>query len=122
MWDKIVSFIYALVINVILLIILIYSLNWVNTSKSKSTSTSATNEMLIDENAVDAEIERLKQEQQADKQKSEYDQIITESYLQQLAEQEQKTKQEIEVLKQRRLIEMQALEKLRQEAELAKEN
>lgn len=120
MWDKIVSFIYALIINVILLIILIYSLNWVNTSKSKSTST--TDEVLIDENAVDAEIKRLKQEQQAEQQKSEYDQIITESYLQQLSEQEQKTKQEIEALKQRRLIEMEALKKLRQETELAKDN
>jgi membrane protein involved in colicin uptake len=122
MWDKIVSFIYALIINAILLIILIYSLNWVNSSKSKSKSTSTTNEVLIDENAVGAEIERLKQVQEAETQKSEYDQIITESYLQQLAEQEQKTKQEIEALKQRRLVEMEALEKLRQEAELAKEN
>jgi membrane protein involved in colicin uptake len=122
MWDKIVSFIYALIINAILLIILIYSLNWVNSSKSKSKSTSTTDEVLIDENAVGAEIERLKQVQEAEKQKSEYDQIITESYLQQLVEQEQKTKQEIEALKQRRLVEMEALEKLRQEAELAKEN
>jgi membrane protein involved in colicin uptake len=122
MWDKIVSFIYALIINAILFTILIYSLNWLNTSKSKSKSTIITNEVIVDENAVGAEIERLKQVEQAEQQKSQYDQIITESYLEQLSQQEQKAIQEIEALKQRRLVEMEALEALRLEAKLVKDN
>jgi membrane protein involved in colicin uptake len=122
MWDKIVSFIYALIINAILFTILIYSLNWLNTSKSKSKSTIITNEVIVDENAVGAEIERLKQVEQAEQQKSQYDQIITESYLEQLSQQEQKAMQEIEALKQRRLVEMEALEALRLEAKLVKDN
>ena len=120
MWDKIVSFIYALIINAILFTILIYSLNWLNTSKSKSTT--ITNEIIVDENAVGAEIERLKQVEQAEQQKNQYDHIITESYLEQLSQQEQKAIQEIEALKQRRLLEMEALEALRLEAKLAKDN
>ncbi len=120
MWDKIVSFIYALIINAILFTILIYSLNWLNTSKSKSTV--ITNEIIVDENAVGAEIERLKQLEQAQQQKNQYDHIITESYLEQLSQQEQKAIQEIEALKQRRLLEMEALEALRLEAKLAKDN
>jgi len=120
MWDKIVSFIYALIINAILFAILIYSLNWLNTSKSKSTT--ITNEIIVDENAVDAEIERLKQVEQAEQQRNQYDQIITESYLEQLSQQEQKAIQEIEALKQRRIIEMEALEALRLEAKLVKDN
>ena len=122
MWDKIVSFIYALIINAILFTILIYSLNWLNTSKSKSKSTAITNEIIVDENAVGAEIERLKQVEQAEQQRNQYDQIITESYLEQLSQQEQKAIQEIEALKQRRIIEMEALEALRLEAKLVKDN
>jgi membrane protein involved in colicin uptake len=122
MWDKIVSFIYALIINAILFTILIYSLNWLNTSKSKSKSTAITNEIIVDENAVGAEIERLKQVEQGEQQKKQYDHIITESYLEQLSQQEQKAIQEIEALKQRRLVEMEALEALRLEAKLVKDN
>ncbi|WP_069470247.1 cell envelope integrity protein TolA [Candidatus Marithrix sp. Canyon 246] len=122
MWDKIVSFIYALIINVILFAILIYSFNWLNTSKSKSKSTTIINEVIVDENAVDAEIERLTQVKQAEQQKNKYDHIITESYLEQLSQQEQQARQEIEALKQRRLVEMEALEALRLEAQLAKDN
>lgn len=120
MWDKLVSFIYALIINAILFAILIYSFNWLNTSKSKSTT--ITNEVIVDENAVGAEIERLKQVEQAEQQKYKYDHIITESYLEQLSKQEQKAIQEIQALKQRRLVEMEALEALRLEAQLAKDN
>ncbi len=123
MWDKIVSFIYALIINGILLAILLYySFNWGNNSSSKSTPTATTNEVFVDENAVGAEIERLKQVEQAEQQKSQYDQVITESYLEQLSQQEQKAIEEIEALKQRRLVEMETLIKLRQEAALAQEN
>lgn len=120
MWDKIVSFIYALIINVILFAILIYSFNWLNTSKSKSIT--IINEVIVDENAVSAEIERLTQVKQGEQQKNQYDHIITESYLEQLSQQEQKARQEIEALKQRRLVEMEALEALRLEAQLAKDN
>ncbi len=122
MWDKIVSFIYALIINAILFTILIYSLNWLNTPKPKSKSTAITNEITVDENAVGAEIERLKQLQQAEQTKIQYDQIITESYLEKLSQQERQTIQEIQALKQRRLVEMEALEALRLEAKLAKDN
>lgn len=121
MWDKIVSFIYALIINGILLAILLYySFNWGNNSSS---TTPISNEVVpVDENAVSAEIERLKQVEQAEQQKSQYDQVMTESYLEQLSQQEQKAIEEIEALKQRRLVEMETLIKLRQEAALAQEN
>lgn len=123
MWDKIISVIDAFIVHIILLAILLLSFQLPDFPASNSTSLE-----IVNENAVLAEMERLKREnyfnqssQQAQQYVLKQKQIESakfveqeQAYLETLRQQQQEQQEELETLKQRRLEEQQELESLTQ--------
>lgn len=127
MWDKVVSFIDALIIHVIFLAILLVSVEWPKPTHRDEKHNE--NSIVLDEKQIQVELERLKREdafknlsQQMQeytlKQKElEYQQIILQEQknLDTLRQQQQEEKLRLEVLKQRIQSEEMALKNLKQE-------
>jgi membrane protein involved in colicin uptake len=127
MWDKIISFIEALLIHVFLLAILLFSLYF--PQFNLPTSTTPENRV-VDDSAVLAELERLRREddsnkiaqrtqQYASEPKESEQLVIQEQAHLELLRQQQEERQQLEVLKQNRLAEEEVLENiLREKAEM----
>jgi hypothetical protein len=107
MWNKIISFFDSLIIHFFLLLILLFSLNWHDLNPSVPQKT------VLDEEQVEAEIERLKREQAFENMTQEtQDYALEQSQIdyEQFMIQEQA---HLEVLRQQQEVERQALEDIK---------
>jgi len=130
MWDKIVSFIDALILHVFLLAILLFGVTFSSLTSPKTQKNTVVN-TLVDSEAVLTELERLKREEEfknstlrtqqyvLEEKKIEYEQFVIQehAHLETLEQQQQQEKQELEVLKQQRQVEKKKLEPLQRELE-----
>ena len=129
MWDKIISFIDALIIHIFFLAILILNFNFNIFSSYAPTTGFDTKNNLIDESAMLAELERLKREEDfkttaqraqeytLQQKKLEYDYLVSQenAHSEDLDKQQQEIRQELKELKRRRLSEEAFLKELQRE-------
>ena len=138
MWDKIISFIDALILHILLLAILLFSMEREPTSLFSSVQEISENPVLntvVDEKSVLAELERLKmdeefkqlaqqtQEYALEQKKLEHEQFVVQerTYLGTLEQQQEEESQQLDVLKQHQLLAKEKLENLLQEKAKLKE-
>jgi membrane protein involved in colicin uptake len=131
MWDKIISLIDALIIHICFVAILVLNFNWPNifSSITAPTTEPEAKKSLIDESAVLTELDRLKREEDfkstvqraqeytLQQKKLEYEYLVSQenAHLEDLDKQQQKIRQQLKDLKQRRLSEEAYLKELQRE-------
>jgi colicin import membrane protein len=132
MWDKIISFIDALILHILLLAILLFSMEMEPTSLFSSVQEISKNPVLntvVDEKTVLAELERLKRNEEFKQSAQRTQEYVLEhkilevelfvvqerTYLRSLELEQEEERQQLEILKEHQLLEKEKLENLLQE-------